>query len=1232
MPVQIGRQIGAGGQGTVYEVIGRDDLLVKVLRNSPRDREIESKLLAMIRHNLASGLSVKAASHVSIAWPQQVVRCGDGRVGYTMYYARDTQPLFLVAHPGEVAKKGWKIDAAFLRRVAHNVAATVGAIHDAGYVIGDLNESNIRVTSRGRVTFIDTDSFQIAADGRLYRCLVKKWQYLAPELVDKDLGLVERDRTHDHFALGVIVFLLLMGDRHPYAGVWPSGAGDSPPVQEWIRQGLFAYSGACYVDGRRIEPPPAAPRFDNLDRRLRNYFERCFVLGHRDPRQRPSAREWTALLRFLVVPAPSRPSAPSVDRRDGSGRATWAIVTGATGYDLRWRQGGAWRQVANAVSPRTIDPLVNGTPVDVQVRGKNSTGASDWSPIGSGGPINPAPSRPSAPSVDRRDGSGQATWAIVTGATGYDLRWRQGGAWRQVANAVSPRTIDPLVNGTPVDVQVRAKNGTGASDWSRMGSAGPTIPAPSAPAAPRVTRGGGSGRAIWTKVIGATDYDVRWRQRQRGEWTEVRNVVSPRTIGPLVKRRPVDVQVRAKNGTGASDWSPIGTASERPGTRRRPPVGCFVLAGVVAVALVVTPILGRWSVDRDPLGSSDTGPPLVGANGRDTSPPRINSILRQTPSTWRTSADSVTWRIMFSEGVKNVGEHDFDINGIDGSWSLTIARVNDSNRVYDITLEGAALADHHGAITLRVSPSSTIEDLGDNRLSNATPIDHNDGTFVIDNAPNVTSIVRFRPSRERTNSDELAWHVHFNEPVRNVREDGGDFRITGAPNAAITVSQDGSSRRTYVVTLSGGDIAILNGEITLSLSTGHGIEDAAGNALTSTTPAGVNESTFMLDNAAPTVIFHPEGGRIGDGGNLILSFSEAVYSDSRRTAFTEATLAGLIDLREDDENGAPIPFTASIDPDNETVTVDPIPINALPPQTWVRVHNSYRDTVGNAGPEATATFILDTNRPTVTIDGVPDTDSGAFMAIFTFSEEVTGFTESDVRVANATASGFTEVQAGRRWHVRITPTGDDGIGDGGAIPDSIEVSRYGVWVPANQVTDLAGNGNTASTRHSGSYGRDVTDPRFLSIVRQTPSTSPAQADSITWRVTFSEGVQHFTTSSANLLEDRSDRVIRRSADRVSAAGPSESEYDITFGGLANYSGRVRLNFRVRSDGNSYSAYIQDKAARSLLCCETIGTDERTFDLDNAPAATERRRGSYGDVSTRPSSEPELDTALRTRGD
>ena len=460
--------------------------------------------------------------------------------------------------------------------------------------------------------------------------------------------------------------------------------------------------------------------------------------------------------------------------------------------------------------------------------------------------------------------------------------------------------------------------------------------------------------------------------------------------------------------------------------------------------------------------------------------------------------------------------------------------------------------------------------------------------------PRIKSLVRLDPSDRRTNADFVAWRITFSEPVTNV--DDRDFVIIGTP-WRLTVTKVGESGDAYDIALDSNGLADHNGLATLAFSRGIYIKNLDGNRLLNVNADGPYEASFVIDNAAPTVALKPDTGKIDDaGGSLTLTFSESVYSDPIRTAFTEAMLAGLIDLREDDESGARIPFTASIDQDNATVTIDPTGL--LPAQTWVRVNDGYYDTVGNEGAATTAAFSLDTIRPTVTIDGVPATDSGAFMATFTFSEAVTGFTESEVAVTNGTASALIEVQGGRQWHVRITPTGD-----------------YSVTLPADRVTDLAGNGNAASTSREGSYGDDVTDPRLLSIIRRTPSSSPARANSITWRVTFSEDVEQFNADSVGLLDHRSQVPIAGIDENVIAVGGSASVYDVTFSGsaLANHNDTVRLGFLSRgSRDNWISVNVRDTSNRPLPCCETLGADERTFDVDNvAPQVADIVRSSPG---------------------
>ena len=115
-------------------------------------------------------------------------------------------------------------------------------------------------------------------------------------------------------------------------------------------------------------------------------------------------------------------------------------------------------------------------------------------------------------------------------------------------------------------------------------------------------------------------------------------------------------------------------------------------------------------------------------------------------------------------------------------------------------------------------------------------------------APRVTSIARQTPNTSPTNADSLTWRVTFSEAVRNV--DAADFTRSGtsAPLSVAVVSTT-----VYDVTASGGNLAGLNGTVTLGFAGNQNIRDAAGNALTNTTPTSTHHNSYVLDNTAPTL-------------------------------------------------------------------------------------------------------------------------------------------------------------------------------------------------------------------------------------------------------------------------------------------------------------------------------------------------------------------------------------------
>ena len=87
------------------------------------------------------------------------------------------------------------------------------------------------------------------------------------------------------------------------------------------------------------------------------------------------------------------------------------------------------------------------------------------------------------------------------------------------------------------------------------------------------------------------------------------------------------------------------------------------------------------------------------------------------------------------------------------------------------------------------------------------------------------------------------------EAAANV--DASDFTVSGTTATVTAVSQVNSS--TYDVTISGGNLAGLNGTVTLGFAVGQNVIDTAGNSLANTTPTGTNNNSYVLDNTAPSV-------------------------------------------------------------------------------------------------------------------------------------------------------------------------------------------------------------------------------------------------------------------------------------------------------------------------------------------------------------------------------------------
>jgi hypothetical protein len=280
-------EIGAGGEAVVYGVPGDGTLVAKLYHQPAIERA--RKLGAMLAHPPAM------PEGTATAWPADLLLDGGGRfAGFVMPRAEGPR-LFEFYNPVSRRETAPGFHAGLLHRAGRNLAAAFDALHAAGYVVGDVNESNLLVSpADAAVTLVDADSLQVrdAESGAVHRSRVGKPEFTPPELQGVSFERVDRGEAHDRFGLAVLLFLLLMEGTHPFA-LSLAGGGEVLPVEERIRRGLFPHASPdddCH-------PPRLSPRFDALHPPLQALFARAFVAGHADPAARPSPAEWRDALR-----------------------------------------------------------------------------------------------------------------------------------------------------------------------------------------------------------------------------------------------------------------------------------------------------------------------------------------------------------------------------------------------------------------------------------------------------------------------------------------------------------------------------------------------------------------------------------------------------------------------------------------------------------------------------------------------------------------------------------------------------------------------------------------------------------------------------------------------------------------------------------------------------------------------------------------------------------------------
>lgn len=286
-----------GGEGMIYNIVGVSDKVAKLYKQGKMTADLERKLIKMVDDPPSKSIMDQ------IAWPKDVLYQNGRPVGFLMDKFQLSEELNVIYEYGSSSKYphitwGNKI------HIAKNLCVVLEAVHEAGYVCGDLNPKNINLNpNTGEVTFVDTDSYHITDGKRVYRCNVGMPEYLPPEIQKKmQKGLAAAplptfSPETDNFALAIHIFQLLMNGCHPFScKIIPSA--DSivfPDISESILNGECPFF--VRVPGKKI--PVYAPPIDILPDEIQILFRRAFIDGHATPSARPSAERWYYALEKL---------------------------------------------------------------------------------------------------------------------------------------------------------------------------------------------------------------------------------------------------------------------------------------------------------------------------------------------------------------------------------------------------------------------------------------------------------------------------------------------------------------------------------------------------------------------------------------------------------------------------------------------------------------------------------------------------------------------------------------------------------------------------------------------------------------------------------------------------------------------------------------------------------------------------------------------------------------------
>lgn len=278
-PIALGKELGRGGEGTVFRQNAFPGQVIKIYNKQIPDETV-NKIKAFVKLGV---------NNPQICGPLYPVFSSNGKgrdslIGFTMYEShgitldRRLSELFNENNNKNGRERLIKIAVEILK-----LYDVLYSVPDHRILIGDINLQNIMVDGL-KPYLIDVDSIQL----NNMNCKVCRPEFLSARMQKAKLHETPRNGKDESFAIATLIFMILFCRRAPFA----RKNGDSP--SENILNCKFQYN----VDGT-VKPDVPNGNYQYVWAYLPSYLREAFcrVFGSVNQTDWPEHREWLGLMK-----------------------------------------------------------------------------------------------------------------------------------------------------------------------------------------------------------------------------------------------------------------------------------------------------------------------------------------------------------------------------------------------------------------------------------------------------------------------------------------------------------------------------------------------------------------------------------------------------------------------------------------------------------------------------------------------------------------------------------------------------------------------------------------------------------------------------------------------------------------------------------------------------------------------------------------------------------------------